>query len=84
MKKVGDNHSPWDFPDLAVLQELLNHVRDICDHDQIMLVALWVRVDAAGIATMMLSTINLPLMTKVRHAIRCYDCLLYTSPSPRD
>ena len=37
-----------------------------------MVVALWVRVDAAGIATMMLSTVNLPLMTKVRHAIRCY------------
>ena len=32
-----------------------------------------VRVDAAQIATMMLSTINLPLMNKVRHAIRCYD-----------
>ena len=73
MKKIGDRHSPWGFPTLETLQALLDHVRKVCDHDQIMAVALWVRVDAAQIATMMLSTVNLPLMTKVRHAIRCYD-----------
>ena len=73
MKKIGDRHTPWGFPDLAVLQALLDHVREVCDHDQIMAVALWVRVDASQIATMMLSTINLPLMNKIRHAIRCYD-----------
>ena len=72
MRKEGDQQSPWGFPDIQVLQELLNYVRDVCDDDQIMLVALWVRVDAAKIASMMLSTVNLALMNKVRHAIRCY------------
>ena len=36
MKSDSDPSIPWGFPDKATLQALLVHVRDICDHDQIM------------------------------------------------
>ena len=73
MKSSTDGTLPWGFPDKDTLQKLLAHVREECDHDQITEVALWSRVDASNIATMMLSTINLPLMEQVRHAIRTYE-----------
>ena len=43
MKTVGNDKLPWGFPTLPVLQELFNFVREACDHDLIMDVALWVR-----------------------------------------
>ena len=72
MKKIGSNDR-WGFPDKGLLQQIFDFVRITCDHDMIMDVAQWTRVDASGIATIMLSTVNLALMTKIRHAIRCYD-----------
>ena len=67
---------PWTFPKLEVLQQLFDKVRTtLVEHPQIMDVALWIRVEKPkGVATMMLSTVNLPLMNLVRHHIRlCRD-----------
>ena len=72
MKSETNTAQPWGFPDKEVLQTMMAHVREECDHDQITEVALWTRVNASNIASMMLSTINLPLMERVRHAIRIY------------
>ena len=71
MKKEGSSER-WGFPDKPLLQRIFDFIRLTCDHDMIMDVAQWTRVDDAGIATIMLSTVNLPLMTQVRHAIRCF------------
>ena len=73
MKTESDSTIPWGFPDKDTLQKLLAHVRDECDHDQIMEVALWSWVDASNIASMMLSTVNLPLMAQVSHLICIYS-----------
>ena len=70
MKSESDCTLPWGFPDKDTLQKLLAHVRETCDHDQITEVALWSRVDASNIASMMLSSVNLQLMEQVRHSIR--------------
>ena len=42
------------------------------DHLQIFDVCLWHRVDKNGIASVMLSTVNLQLMNQIRQAIRLY------------
>ena len=73
MRKEGDTKASWGFPCETQLLKLYNHVRNEADHDQIMDVCLWCRVDGAiGIASIMLSTINLPLFTRIRHEIRIY------------
>ena len=74
MRKEGDTKSSWGFPCEAQLLKLYNHVGNEADHDQIMDVCLWCRVDGAtGIASIMLSTINLPLFKRIRHEIRIYS-----------
>ena len=63
----------WGFPTEEVFQKMYNSVRDEHeDHPQIFDVALWHRIDKNGIASIMLSTCNLPLMTAIRHSIRIY------------
>ena len=63
----------WGFPTAEILQEMYDKVRGDNDHHaQIFEVALWHRVDKNGIASIMLSTINLPLMNVIRHLIRLY------------
>ena len=73
MKHANDSKLPWTFPDKDVLQTLFTYVKRACDHDQIMEVAQWIRVDAAKVATIMLSSVNINLMNLVRHAIRSYQ-----------
>ena len=74
MRKDGDSKSSWGFPCEAQLLKMYNHVRNAADHDLIMDVCLWCRVDqATGIASIMLSTIHLPLFKKIRHEIRIYS-----------
>ena len=74
MRKEGDTKSSWGFPCEAQLLKLYNHVRNAADHDQIMDVCLWCRVDGAtGIASIMLSTVHLPLFKHIRHEIRIFD-----------
>ena len=74
MRKAGDTKTSWGFPCEAQLLKMYNHVRNAADHDQIMDVCLWCRVDGAtGIASIMLSTINLPLFKRIRHEIRIYE-----------
>ena len=73
MRKDGDAKTSWGFPNEAQLLKMYNHVRDVADHDLIMDVCLWCRVDAkTGIASIMLSTIHLPLFKRIRHEIRVY------------
>ena len=74
MRKEGDAKASWGFPCEAQLLKLYNHVRNAADHDQIMDVCLWCRVDGAtGIASIMLSTINLSLFKRIRHEIRIFN-----------
>ena len=73
MRKEGDAKTSWGFPSEAQLLKMYNYVRDVADHDLIMDVCLWCRVDAkTGIASIMLSTIHLPLFKRIRHEIRVY------------
>ena len=73
MRKDGDAKSSWGFPNEAQLLKMYNHVRDVADHDLIMDVCLWCRVDPkTGIASIMLLTIHLPLFKRIRHEIRVY------------
>ena len=73
MKHSNDSSLPWGFPDREVLQALFSYIKTVCDHDQIMEAVQWIRVDAANIATIMLSSINLALMNMIRHAICSYQ-----------
>ena len=73
MRKDGDAKSSWGFPNESQLLKMYNYVRDAADHDLIMDVCLWCRVDPkTGIASIMLSTIHLPLFKRIRHEIRIY------------
>ena len=72
-RKEGASNDPWTFPTAEVIQTLFDHVCTQCDHDQIFQVCLWTRKDPkTGIASIMLSTLNLQLMQQVRHQIRTY------------
>ena len=73
MRRDGDAKSSWGFPSESQLLKLYNHVRDAADHDMIMDVCLWCRVDPkTSIASIMLLTIHLPLFKRIRHEIRIY------------
>ena len=73
MRKDGNDKTSWGFPNEAQLLKMYNHVRNVADHDLIMDVCLWCRVDPkTGIASIMLSTIHLPLFKRIRHEIRVY------------
>ena len=55
---MKQNNDTWTFPPEAVLTEIFNYVRTEIEHDQIMEVALWTRVEKdTGVATIMLSTV---------------------------
>ena len=41
MKSETDAAKPWGFPDKEVLQTMMAHIRDECNHDQVTEVALW-------------------------------------------
>ena len=72
-RPVNDPEAPWNLPPATVLQDVFDYVREECDHDQIMEVVMWSRVEkATGITSIMMSTVNISLMNKVRHAIRLY------------
>lgn len=69
----GASDADWGFPTADTLQTMYDKIRDDLEHHlQIFDVCLWHRVDKSGRATIMLSTINLPLMNEVRQAIRLY------------
>ena len=55
------------------MRKIWNFVRNKLDSDYILDVCLWCRHDkATGITSIMLSTVNLPIMEQVRHEIRVY------------
>ena len=59
MRNVADPDDAWTFPTAEVLQAMYDEARKAITHIQLYDVALWHRVDGNGIATVMLSTINL-------------------------
>ena len=62
----------WSFPPPEILQAIFDHIRDV-DEIQIMDVCLWSRIEKeTGIASIMLSTLNLALFIQSRHKIRTY------------
>ena len=72
-RPVLDSDAPWDFPSEEQLRAMYSAVRQKCDHDLILDVCQYSRVDPkTGIATMMLSTVDLALMLRVRHEVRVY------------
>ena len=72
LRRVNAPDDDWGFPTGEVLQEMYDKVRQENDHAQIFEVALWHRVDKNGIASIMLSSVNLQLMNAIRHSIRLY------------
>ena len=73
MHRDNDAKTSWGFPNEVQFLKLYNHVRDQADHDMIMDVCLWCQVvPKTGIASIMLSTIHLPLFKQIRHEIRIY------------
>ena len=62
------------MPSEEHLHKIWNFVRNKLDSDYILDVCLWCRHDrVTGIASIMLSTVNLPVMERVRHEIRVFD-----------
>ena len=72
MRPESSDDDDWQFPTEKVLQTMYDAVREQITDIQLFDVALWHRVDGNGIATIMLSTINLKLMAEIRHKIRLY------------
>ena len=69
----GNANGDWGFPTAEVLQKMYDQIRDDLEHHlQIFDVCLWHRVDKNGIASVMLSTVNLALMNQIRHEIHLY------------
>ena len=57
-----------------MVQDIFDHVRERCDHDQIFQVCLWTPTEKpSGITSIMLSTLNIGLMEQIRNKIRLYD-----------
>ena len=73
IRPTNDANADWGFPTAETLQKMYDKIRlDLEDNLQIFDVALWHRVDKNGIATIMLSTVNLGLMNQIRQEIRLY------------
>ena len=71
-KPLDNSTDKWGFPPAKILQEIFDHIRDR-DEVEILDVCLWSRVEkSTGIASIMLSTINLTLFIETRHKIRTY------------
>ena len=63
----------WSFPTEETMHQIWNHVRNKLDSDYILDVCLWCRFEkSTSITSLMLSTVNLPVMEEVRHEIRKY------------
>lgn len=63
----------WSFPSEEQMRRIWNFVRTKLDSDYILDVCLWCRHDkVTGITSLLLSTVNLPIMEQVRHEIRVY------------
>ena len=66
-KPLDNSTDKWGFPPAKILQEVFDHIRDR-DEVEIVDVCLWSRVEkSTGIASIMLSTINLALFIETRH-----------------
>ena len=73
LQKADTPNATWNFPTNEVMQKVFDHVRHVCDHNLILEVCQWFRVEKhTGIATIMLNTVNLPLFKEVRLQIRLY------------
>ena len=74
VQKPTGSELAWAFPSEENLHKIWTFVRNKLDSDYILDVCLWCRLDKmTGIASIMLSTINLQVMTQVRHEIRIYE-----------
>lgn len=74
VQKPEGSKVAWSFHTEENLQRIWNHVRNKLDSDYILDVCLWSRLDkTTGIASIMLSTVNLQVMAEVRHEIRVYE-----------
>ena len=74
VQKPLDSTTAWGFPTEDNMHKIWNHVRNKLDSDYILDVCLWCRFEkSTGITSFMLSTVNLPVMTEVRHEIRAYQ-----------
>ena len=72
VQKATDDKA-WSFPTEETMHQIWNHVRNKLDSDYILDVCLWCRFEkSTSITSLMLSTVNLPVMEEVRHEIRKY------------
>ena len=74
MQRPTGSEIAWSMPSEEHLHKIWNFVRNKLDSDYILDICLWCRHDrVTGIASIMLSTVNLPVMERVRHEIRVFD-----------
>ena len=74
VQKPAGTEQAWAFPNEENLHRIWTYVRNKLDSDYILDVCLWCRLDkTTGIASIMLSTVNLQVMAQVRHEIRIFE-----------
>ena len=74
VQRPVDSTEAWSFPTEENMNRIWNFVRNKLDSDYILDVCLWSRFERlTGITTLMLSTVNLNVMSEVRHEIRVYS-----------
>ena len=75
-KFTASLEKPWTFPDDAQMRQVFDSIRNKIDHDLKMDVCLHCRIDQDnGLASLLLSTVDLALLNRVRHEIRIYDSI---------
>ena len=74
VQKPAGTEQAWAFPNEENLHRIWTDIRNKLDSDYILDVCLWCRLDkTTGIASIMLSTVNLQVMAQVRHEIRTFE-----------
>ena len=74
VQKPAGTEQACAFPNEENLHRIWTYVRNKLDSDYILDVCLWPRLDkTTGIASIMLSTVDLQVMAQVRHEIRIYE-----------
>ena len=71
-KRSTTENTPPTFPDDATLQQLFDDVVLSIDDPHVVMVALKAEVDDKGIATIALSTVDMPIFNQIRAGIRSY------------
>ena len=72
MRPSDNPRGEWIFPSKETLNEMFDKIIDDIDDDDVIKVALSCHVDPEGIATIALSTIDMPIFNQVRNGIAAY------------